>query len=235
MEANPGGDFDGFIEDFSGSTGFMGATGSTGFIGATGSTGFIGATGSTGFIGATGSTGFIGATGSTGFIGATGSTGFIGATGSTGFIGATGSTGFQGSTGYTGSTGFIGATGSTGFIGATGSTGFQGSTGYTGSTGPKGPAGVNSLTFKGSIDVTTTAPAAGAVNGDFYINNTAGVADSGWGPVVGDANIAVDQLVIFAENVSTASGTQNAWVAGGIQDNAYYLPRDDWSSLPVLS
>lgn len=160
-----------------------------------------------------------------------GPSGADGATGATGFTGYTGSTGPTGFTGSTGPTGSIGATGSTGFTGFTGATG---ATGFTGATGPKGPAGVNSLTFKGAIDVTTTGPAPGPANGDFYINTTNGTADAAWGSVIGGANIAEDQLVIFAQNVTTASGAQDAWVAGGVQDNAYYLPRDNWADVPSL-
>ena len=131
----------------------------------------------------------------------------------------------------TGATG----TGIDGPIGATGATGIVGPIGATGATGITGPSGVNSLTFKGSVDVTTIGPVGSEVNGDFYINNTGGTADASWGTPVGGSTIVENQLIIFAQDVETGSGPADAWVAGGIQDNAYYLPRDNWADIGDLT
>ena len=56
-----------------------------------------------------------------------------------------------------------------------------------------GGGGGGGLDFKGSIDVTQTAPAA--IDGDFYLNDTAGLVHPSFG--VGNMNAEVNAFVIF--------------------------------------
>ena len=71
------------------------------------------------------------------------------------------------------------------------------------------------FTFKGTTDVTGTAPTPAA--GDFYINTVAGVADSSWTGIAG-LTIAADQLVIY-------SGSESRWFSGSVENNTTYLSK----------
>ena len=64
------------------------------------------------------------------------------------------------------------------------------------------------FTFKGTTDITGTAPSSPAA-GDFYINLVAGTAVASWTGIAGLA-IAEDQLVIY-------SGSSNRWFAGAVE------------------
>ena len=71
------------------------------------------------------------------------------------------------------------------------------------------------FTFKGTVEVTETAPTPAA--GDFYINLVAGVADSSWTGIAG-STISADQLVIY-------SGSESRWFAGTVEDNSTFLAK----------
>ena len=64
------------------------------------------------------------------------------------------------------------------------------------------------FTFKGTTDITGTAPSSPAA-GDFYINLVAGTAAASWTGIATLA-IAEDQLVIY-------SGSSNRWFAGAVE------------------
>ena len=64
------------------------------------------------------------------------------------------------------------------------------------------------FTFKGTTDVTGTAPGSPAP-GDFYINTVAGTASSSWTGIA-TLTIAADQLVIY-------SGSSSRWFAGSVE------------------
>ena len=65
-----------------------------------------------------------------------------------------------------------------------------------------------STTFKGSIDVTATAPTG--VNGDVYSNTVAGTADASFTGIAGQS-VAVNQLIFYAAN---------AWQMGAVEDTS---------------
>ncbi|MBT5122930.1 MAG: hypothetical protein HOM38_09440, partial [Euryarchaeota archaeon] len=64
------------------------------------------------------------------------------------------------------------------------------------------------FTFKGTTDITGTAPSSPAA-GDFYINLVAGTAAASWTGIAGIA-IAADQLIIY-------SGESSRWFAGAVE------------------
>ena len=72
------------------------------------------------------------------------------------------------------------------------------------------------FTFRGTTDVTGTAPSSPGA-GDFYINLVAGEAAVSWTGIAG-ATISADQLVIY-------SGSESRWFAGTVEDNSTFLAK----------
>jgi hypothetical protein len=110
----------------------------------------------------------------------------------------------------------------------TGDTTYTGST--AGATNLQTQTSVNALisaavtdgfTFKGTCDVTQSLtdndPDVVAAAGNFYINTTAGAAESSWTGIAG-LSISADQLVIY-------SGAESRWFAGAVENNSSFLAK----------
>ena len=71
----------------------------------------------------------------------------------------------------------------------------------------------SSLNFKGTTNVTLSAPAA--VAGDFYLNTVAGSADASWTGLDGSDSVLNNQFVLYTVN--------NQWVEGATLDGSAFV------------
>ena len=70
------------------------------------------------------------------------------------------------------------------------------------------------FTFKGDVDVTSTAPAS-PEGGDFYLSLAAGTVNASWTGIAGQSVLA-NQVVVYSESASR-------WFTGAVQDVTAYL------------
>ena len=94
--------------------------------------------------------------------------------------------------------------------------------------GGGGGSGSGAVSFKGSIDPTVTAPTA--IAGDFYISNTAGLADSSFSGIAGQS-IGITDLLIYdgtfwSSFPNTVDLTGYLPLSGGTLTGPIYLSRD---------
>ena len=70
------------------------------------------------------------------------------------------------------------------------------------------------FTFKGDVDITSTAPAS-PEGGDFYLSLAAGTVNASWTGIAGQSVLA-NQVVVYSESASR-------WFTGAVQDVTAYL------------